>query len=152
MWILVKIVKVGQNCESWSKLWFLVKIVNFGRNCEFWSKLWILLKMWNLVKIDINIIMTTDCTDCSKTNWSYWNGLDLYVGWTGRDGTGISDRPTTIAPLKAVLIMYCHHYEHYNHLTVITKRIMITRTWLPWFPMRWITRQVKMENDSNTFN
>ena len=31
------------------------------------------------------------------------------MGWTymsdGRDGTGISDRPTTIAPLKAVLII-----------------------------------------------
>ena len=32
------------------------------------------------------------------------------MGWTymsdGRDGTGISDRPTTIAPLKAVLIIW----------------------------------------------
>ena len=46
--------------------------------------------------------MTNDCTDCSKANLSYWNDLDLYVGWM--DGwTAISDRPTTIAPLKAVL-------------------------------------------------
>ena len=48
--------------------------MNFGQNC------------------DIN--MTTDCTDCSKAYWSYWNELDLYVDGMG-DWTGISDRPTT---------------------------------------------------------
>ena len=31
--------------------------------------------------------------------------MDLNVGLDGWDGTGISDRPTTIAPLKAVLNM-----------------------------------------------
>ena len=36
---------------------------------------------------------------------------------------------------------------------LIIKMIMIIMgTWLPWLPMRWITRQVKMEKDSNTFN
>ena len=30
--------------------------------------------------------------------WTYM------LGWMGLDGTAISDRPTTIAPLKAVLI------------------------------------------------
>ena len=29
--------------------------------------------------------MTTDCTDCSKANWSYWNELDLNVGLDGWD-------------------------------------------------------------------
>ena len=41
---LVKIVKLGQNWEIWSKLW------SFGQNCEIWSKSWFFFKLLNLVK------------------------------------------------------------------------------------------------------
>ena len=36
---LVKIVKIGQNCEIWPKLLLLGWETTFGQSCEIWSKL-----------------------------------------------------------------------------------------------------------------
>ena len=117
MWILVKILNFGQNCEFgrivifgqncefWLKLWILVKTVNFGQNCEFWSKLWFLVKivnfgqncefwskMWLLVKI---YNFGQNCGFCSKMLNLYFCYLFFFVAriarfWTKKKFSGFS--------------------------------------------------------------
>ena len=85
LWNLDKIVKFGQNCDSWLKLRNLDEIETFGQYCEIWLKLWYLSNWWIWMKFWSKLWYLAEFV---KFGWyceiwlKFWNMVQiLKFGW-----------------------------------------------------------------------